>query len=145
MSVQLYIKDNVDGSVHEYGSNPHDSLILREDGSIVYLNLQNSDGSDHGSYQFCKEYGSDPRDISKWGELPFLDVGGAKTPLDGYLGGHIAAVGGELMIMNKQGNKALFITLEDGRIDKIREEDVKVQKQKGKIIQFRQYKGDEKI
>ena len=38
--VKLYIKDNVTGEIHEYGTNPHDSLVLNEDGSIHYLNLQ---------------------------------------------------------------------------------------------------------
>ena len=145
MSVQLYIKDNVDGTIHEYGSNRHDSLLLRDDGSIVYQNLQNGDGSEYGSYQFCDRDGSDPRG-DNWNGDPLLDIGGMKNPLEDYIGGHIAAVGGELMIVNKQWNKALFITLENGSIDKIREEDIKeVRKQKGKIIQFRQYKGDEKV
>lgn len=34
MSVKIYIRDNTSGAVHEYGTNPHDALILQEDGSL---------------------------------------------------------------------------------------------------------------
>ena len=43
--VKLYVKDNTTGKIHEYGTNPHDSLVLKEDGSIHYLNLQTCTGT----------------------------------------------------------------------------------------------------
>lgn len=79
MSVRLFIKDLQGGEVHEYGTNQHDSLILQPDGTLSYFNLQTGDGSgEHGSYQFCREDGTDPRDKSKsdWQEEPFVDIGG---------------------------------------------------------------------
>ena len=138
MSVQLYIKDNVYGSVHEYGSNRHDSLLLRDDGSIVYQNLQNGDGSEYGGYQFCDKDGSDPRD-DNWNGDPLLDIGGMKNPLEDYFGGGVAFLTKSIMIMNKQENRALFITIDQktGRIEEIRQEDIKVKEQKGKIIQLK--------
>lgn len=72
--LRLYIKDNVTGKVHEYGTDRHDSLILQEDGSIHYLNLQNGTGtrfSEEG-YSFCLKDGSDPRNS----EEAYLDIGG---------------------------------------------------------------------
>lgn len=45
MSVKIYIRDNTIGTVHEYGTNPHDALILQEDGSLHYENLQNCTGT----------------------------------------------------------------------------------------------------
>lgn len=40
MSVKIYLKDNISGTIHEYGTNPHDALILQEDGSLHYENLK---------------------------------------------------------------------------------------------------------
>jgi len=81
MSVKLFIKDLQGGNVHEYGTNQHDSLILQPDGTLAYFNLQTGDGSgEHGSYRFCKEDGSDPRNTSNWQEEPFLDIGGEREP-----------------------------------------------------------------
>lgn len=83
MSVRLFIKDLQGGEVHEYGTNQHDSLILQPDGTLAYFNLQTGDGSgEHGSYQFCREDGADPRDTSKsdWQEEPFVDIGGEREP-----------------------------------------------------------------
>ena len=81
MGVKLYIKDLQYGTVHEYGTDSHDSLILRKDGAVEYYNLQTGDGSgEHGSYRFCKADGSDPRNVSNWQELPFLNIGGDREP-----------------------------------------------------------------
>ena len=38
--LRLYVKDNTSGRVHEYGTNQHDALILQNDGSLHYENLQ---------------------------------------------------------------------------------------------------------
>lgn len=49
----MIIKDMSTGHAHEYGTNPHDSLIVSEDGrSLAYYNLQNGDGSRFGDYRF---------------------------------------------------------------------------------------------
>lgn len=49
----MIIKDMLTGHAHEYGTNPHDSLIVSEDGrSLAYYNLQNGDGSRFGDYRF---------------------------------------------------------------------------------------------
>ena len=49
----MIIKDMLTGHAHEYGTNPHDSLIVSEDGrSLTYYNLQNGDGSRFGDYRF---------------------------------------------------------------------------------------------
>lgn len=59
--VKLYVKDNTTGKIHEYGTSPHDSLVLKEDGSIHYLNLQTCTGTRFPSegYSFCLEDGID--------------------------------------------------------------------------------------
>ena len=74
---QLYIKDNKTGHVHKYGENQHDSLILQDDGSIHYYNLQNSCGTmfPEEGYSFCLLDGSSPED-PETGER-YLDIGGS--------------------------------------------------------------------
>ena len=81
MSVKLYIRDNTNGNIHEYGTNQHDALILQDDGSLHYQNLQNGCGTiypDEG-YTFCEADGSDPRtreDYIQYGIEPYIDIGG---------------------------------------------------------------------
>lgn len=82
MSVKIYVRDNTNGKVHEYGTSQHDALILQEDGSLHYHNLQNGCGtifSDQG-YTFCLADGSDPREIIgdyiQYGVEPYIDIGG---------------------------------------------------------------------
>ena len=75
--LRLFVRDNVTGAVHEYGTNQHDSLVLNEDGSIHYLNVQNLTGTRYPEegYSFCREDGSIPDDTIE----PFekiLDMGG---------------------------------------------------------------------
>lgn len=76
MSVKIYIKDNSDGKIHEYGTNPHDCLVLNEDGSIHYQNLQNGEGTLGGGYSFCTISGKPPEDTD--GER-IIDIGGERT------------------------------------------------------------------
>ena len=78
MSLQIFIKDNSTGMIHEYGSDCHDTLLLSEDGSLHYYNLHTGEGSKFGSYSFCMEDGSDPRDVPDYRCLPFLNIGGTK-------------------------------------------------------------------
>ena len=81
MSVKLYVRDNTNGNVHEYGTNQHDALILQDDGSLHYQNLQNGCGTmfpDEG-YTFCEADGSDPRtreNYIQYGVEPYIDIGG---------------------------------------------------------------------
>lgn len=81
MSVKIYVRDNINGNIHEYGTNQHDALILQEDGSLHYQNLQNGCGTmfpDEG-YTFCEADGSDPRtreNYIQYGVEPYIDIGG---------------------------------------------------------------------
>ena len=85
MSVKLYLRDNTDGTVHEYGTNRHDALNLMPDGSLVYENLQNGTGTmfpDEG-YSFCLADGTDPRipdgEELDYGMDAYIDIGGVCT------------------------------------------------------------------
>lgn len=75
MSVRIYLKDNTDGNIHEYGTNPHDALYLTEDGSLHYENLQNGDGTSGGGYSFCALDGKPPDDQTD----RIVDIGGERT------------------------------------------------------------------
>lgn len=78
MSVRLFIRDNSSGSVHEYGHNQHDSLLVNPDGSLHYYNLQNGCGT-MDEYTFVLEDGTDPRtkeDYIEFGCEGVLDIGG---------------------------------------------------------------------
>ena len=77
---QLYIRDNTTGRVHKYGTNQHDALILQEDGSLHYENLQNSCGTmfpDEG-YSFVYADGTSPKesDCIEQTVYSYLDIGG---------------------------------------------------------------------
>lgn len=81
MSVKIYIRDNTSGKVHEYGTNPHDALILQEDGSLHYENLQNCTGTMYPEegYSFCTVSGKPPEDTD--GER-LVDIGGERTGIN---------------------------------------------------------------
>lgn len=52
----MKILDLQTGSIHEYGTNGHDSLYVSNDGRyLTYYNLQNGDGSGVGDYRFVCE------------------------------------------------------------------------------------------
>ena len=76
--LRLWIKDNTNGRVHEYGTNKHDSLVLQEDGSLHYENIQCCAGTKYPEegYSFCREDGTIP-DINAFdiGD-EYLDIGG---------------------------------------------------------------------
>lgn len=83
MSVKLYIRDNQNGRIHEYGTNRHDALILMEDGSLHYENLQNCSGTQFQAegYTFVRSNGEDPRqskEYREWGMEPYVDIGGER-------------------------------------------------------------------
>lgn len=49
----MKILDLQTGTIHEYGTDGHDSLYVSSDGRhLTYYNLQNGDGSDAGDYRF---------------------------------------------------------------------------------------------
>ena len=78
MSLKLYIRDNTDGTIHEYGTNKHDALILQSDGSLHYENMQNSTGTQYPGegYTFVLADGTDPRDDECYDSDPYIDIGG---------------------------------------------------------------------
>ena len=54
--IRLWVKDMYSGSVHEVGTNRHDSLVVW-DGRLEYENLQNGDGTCGDGYRFCNAKG----------------------------------------------------------------------------------------
>lgn len=76
--LRLYVKDNTSGRVHEYGTNQHDALILQNDGSLHYENLQCCAGTmfPEEGYSFCNEDGTIPKWDKKYGSEPYIDIGG---------------------------------------------------------------------
>lgn len=42
--IDLYIRDKYTGKIHKVGDNTHDCIIVDEEGTIHYYNLQNGDG-----------------------------------------------------------------------------------------------------
>ena len=76
--LRLYVKDNTNGQVHEYGTNQHDALILQDDGSLHYENLQCCAGTMFPTegYSFCNEDGTIPKWDEKYEAEPYIDIGG---------------------------------------------------------------------
>mgnify|MGYP006055069529 CR=1 FL=1 len=76
--LRLYVKDNTSGRVHEYGTNQHDALILQNDGSLHYENLQCCAGTmfPEDGYSFCNEDGTIPKWDKEYGAEPYIDIGG---------------------------------------------------------------------
>ena len=76
--VRLFIRDNETGFVHEYGTDPHDSLVLQADGSLHYENLHNCAGTEfpNEGYSFCLEDGTIPAWDKEHGCEPYVDIGG---------------------------------------------------------------------
>lgn len=42
--IDLWIRDKYSGHIHKVGDDPHDCLMVDEEGTVKYYNLQNSDG-----------------------------------------------------------------------------------------------------
>ena len=76
--LRLYVKDNTSGRVHECGTNQHDSLVLQDDGSLHYENLQCCAGTmfPEEGYSFCNEDGTIPKWDKEYGAEPYIDIGG---------------------------------------------------------------------
>lgn len=81
--LRLFIKDNVTGNVHEYGTDPHDALYVNKNGSLHYENLATLCGtkSQKTGYTFVFTNGSDPREstmVKKYKERAYIDIGGTE-------------------------------------------------------------------
>ena len=50
MLINVWVKDNYSGEIHQLGTNSHDSLEV-VDGQVQYYNMQNGDGTPTG-YSF---------------------------------------------------------------------------------------------
>lgn len=79
----MWLRDNEDGEVRQYGTNHHDALVISDDGRYLYYeNLQNGDGSRGGGYSFVTdEKGNTPiadEDLQKYGAEGYADIGGFK-------------------------------------------------------------------
>lgn len=76
--LRLFVKDNSSGRVHEYGTNRHDALILQDDGSLHYENMQCCAGTmfPEDGYSFCNEDGTIPKWDKEYGVEPYIDIGG---------------------------------------------------------------------
>ena len=77
----MWIRDNEDGEVRQYGTNHHDALVISADGRhLYYENLQNGDGSRGGGYSFVTdEKGYTPmedEDLLKYGAEGYANIGG---------------------------------------------------------------------
>lgn len=83
--LRLWLKDNITGEVHEYGTSRHDALILQEDGSLHYENVQCCAGTrcPEEGYSFCREDGTIPDATAIDTGDEVLDIGGCKdvTPV----------------------------------------------------------------
>ena len=62
MLLNIWVRDNCDGEIHQVGTDVHDSLIF-VDGKIEYYNLQNGDGTPDG-YSFI-----DPPDMDDYANV----------------------------------------------------------------------------
>lgn len=76
----MWIRDNEakENAVRMYGTNPHDSLVVSQDGKYLsYYNLQNGDGSIGGGYSFTDEDGNIPVDIEdEYDNTVYANIGG---------------------------------------------------------------------
>lgn len=53
MLMNIWVKDNCTGNVHQVGTDPHDSLEFW-DGVVEYVNQQCMEGTKDGAYSFIK-------------------------------------------------------------------------------------------
>ena len=103
--VSLYVKDNTSGFVHEYGTDSHDALILQDDGSLHYENLQNGTGTKYPKegYTFCLKDGEDPRkseECVRGDAEPYVDIGGSKpTKLEHIMRIDFETIDGEMVAL----------------------------------------------
>ena len=79
---EMYIKDMETGRVRPYGSDPHDSLVISEDGThLYYHNLHNGDSSRAGYRFVVDETGKIPSEdevLTRHGADAYFNIGGFK-------------------------------------------------------------------
>ena len=75
--LRLFVKDNTNDNIHEYGTSPHDALILQKDGSLHYENLQcfGSTKYPEEGYSFCLYQGTVPP-LDDPENDPYIDIAG---------------------------------------------------------------------
>ena len=76
--LRLYVRDNTNDQVHEYGTICHDALILQPDGSLHYENMQSCTGTEcpEEGYSFCQKDGTIPDWDLEYGMEPYIDIAG---------------------------------------------------------------------
>lgn len=77
----MYIKDMQTGKIRLYGSDPHDSLMISDDGrSLTYYNLQCGEGSKYGDFRFVTDeeghIPSEDETVMKYGADTYFNIGG---------------------------------------------------------------------
>ncbi len=80
----MYIKDLLNDTAREYGSDSNDSLLIAPDGkSLTYYNKKNGSTSDD-RYRFVTDGGEIPNndEFVRDGHLPYANVGGWNEPSD---------------------------------------------------------------
>lgn len=60
MLINLWVKDNFYGEIHQVGTDPHDSINFLS-GQVVYYNLQSGSGTLGGEYEWV-----DPPDLDDY-------------------------------------------------------------------------------
>lgn len=95
--LKLFVKDNIGGGVHEYGTDCHDALVLQDDGSLHYEHLQCGVGTmfPEEGFSFCLEDGTIPGWNERHGEPPYIDIGGEFSPNPRTNGDRIRAMSDE--------------------------------------------------
>lgn len=76
--LRLYVRDNANEQVHEYGTSCHDALILQPDGSLHYENMQSCTGTKcpEEGYSFCQKDGTIQDWDLEYGMEPYIDIAG---------------------------------------------------------------------
>lgn len=76
--LRLYVRDNTNDQVHEYGTSCHDALILQPDGSLHYENMQSCTGTKcpEEGYSFVQKDGTIPDWDLEYGMEPYIDIAG---------------------------------------------------------------------
>lgn len=81
--MKLFIRDNISGEFHEYGTDRHDSLRLNKNGTLQYYNLQCGEGSriypgmpTQPAFSFCDENGRLFRGDGGIHGEEYVDLGG---------------------------------------------------------------------
>lgn len=136
MMTNIWVKDKCSGSIHQVGTNVHDSLYSAN-GEVHYYNMQNGDGTFGGGYEFIDAPNSEDyisvtpkqlkinrdllyKDLLKSAEKYIDKINDTETAID--LGKYIInkCINDNCPITNLQLQKILFIIqrnfLQNGKI-----------------------------